>query len=241
MRATIYLIAISFALSAILALTPMPATAGSNCDVDGSIDNQEAELFRLINDYRQENGLAALARSDSLNRAAAWKSAHMADNDYFGHDDAGLGRSFDGRIRDCGYTANTWIGETIAAGNRLAADTFEQWRTSSGHNATMLNSNFVAIGIGRAHNADSQFDWYWTAEFGGFADGYTSPASLPEGAGDVNCNGETNSIDAALLLQLTAGFVDSLPCGGVADVNEDGAVTATDAALILQFDAGIIS
>lgn len=241
MKATVFLTAISVAFTAILVLAPTPVTAGSNCSVDATIDNQEAELLRLINDYRQENGLDPLARSDTLNRAAAWKSAHMADNDYFGHEDAGLGRSFDGRIRDCGYTANTWLGENIAAGNRLATDTFEQWRISSGHNATMLSSNFVAIGIGRAHNADSQFDWYWTAEFGGFADGNAPPTSFPDGAGDVNCTGETNSIDAALLLQMTAGFVDSLPCGGVADVNEDGAVTATDAALILQFDAGMIS
>ncbi|MCH8816079.1 MAG: hypothetical protein IH957_13505 [Chloroflexi bacterium] len=241
MRATVFLTAISVALTAILVLAPTPVTAGSNCSVDATIDNQEAELLRLINNYRQENGLDPLALSDTLNSASAWKSAHMADNDYFSHDDAGLGRSFDGRIRDCGYTANTWIGENIAAGNRLAADTFEQWRTSSGHSANMLNSDFVAIGIGRAYNADSQFDWYWTAAFGGFADGYAPPASFPDGAGDVDCTGETNSIDAALLLQLTAGFVDSLPCADVADVNGDGAITATDATLILQLDAGMIS
>ncbi len=99
------------------------------------------------------------------------------------------------------------------------------------------------MGVTACENAasSSALRGHWTAAFGAFADGYAPPASFPDGAGDVDCTGETNSIDAALLLQLTAGLVDSLACGGVADVNEDGAVGATDAALILQFDAGIIS
>ena len=59
--------------------------------------------------------------------------------------------------------------------------------------------------------------------------------------GDVNCDGLVNSIDAALVLQLVAGLLDSLPCETAADVNGDGAINAIDAALILQFGAGLIS
>jgi hypothetical protein len=49
-----------------------------------------------------------------------------------------------------------------------------------------------------------------------------------------------NAIDAALVLQLVAGIIDELPCGGNPDANGDGTTTAVDAALILQYGAGLI-
>ncbi len=64
--------------------------------------------------------------------------------------------------------------------------------------------------------------------------------ATPHGvAGDVNCDGVVNAIDAALVLQATAGLIAGLPCPG-GDVNRDGHVDAIDAALILQYVAGLI-
>ena len=62
----------------------------------------------------------------------------------------------------------------------------------------------------------------------------------PAVAGDANCDGVANSLDAAIVLQYAAGLVDSLPCLALADVNGDGRVDAIDAALILQYDAGLL-
>ena len=59
--------------------------------------------------------------------------------------------------------------------------------------------------------------------------------------GDVNCSGQSNSIDAALVLQKTAGLVGSLACEEAGDVNDDGLLNAVDAAIILQKDAGLIN
>lgn len=58
--------------------------------------------------------------------------------------------------------------------------------------------------------------------------------------GDVNCNGEINSIDAALILQRTAGLTGPLVCDQAGDVNGDNILNAVDAALILQYGAGLI-
>ena len=59
--------------------------------------------------------------------------------------------------------------------------------------------------------------------------------------GDANCDGAVSVIDAALILQLSAGLIGSLPCAGSADVNVDGMINPLDAALILQFTAGLLS
>ena len=58
--------------------------------------------------------------------------------------------------------------------------------------------------------------------------------------GDVNCDYDVTSIDAALILQLTAGVVSFLFCQESGDVDWDGDTTSVDAALILQFTAGLI-
>jgi predicted outer membrane repeat protein len=58
--------------------------------------------------------------------------------------------------------------------------------------------------------------------------------------GDVNCDGEIDPIDAALVLQHTAGLVPSLSCQAAGDASQDGAINAIDAALILQFVAELL-
>ena len=61
-----------------------------------------------------------------------------------------------------------------------------------------------------------------------------------ENLGDASCDDTINAIDAALVLQFTAGLLETLPCQGNADANESGGVDAIDAALILQLVAGLI-
>jgi alpha-tubulin suppressor-like RCC1 family protein len=63
----------------------------------------------------------------------------------------------------------------------------------------------------------------------------------PVPPGDANCDGRTNSIDSALILQLSAGLLTSLPCEDAADVSGDGSVNAIDSALVLQFVAGLLA
>jgi hypothetical protein len=59
-------------------------------------------------------------------------------------------------------------------------------------------------------------------------------------AGDADCDGAADSVDAALVLQSDAGLLASVPCHEPADVNNDAAVDSLDAALILQCVAGLV-
>jgi len=190
----------------------------TNCSVDASIDSQEQAFLDTINDYRQQHGLSSLKLSTTLNRSAAWKSLDMANNGYVAHDDTPISRTWIQRIRDCGYTANAWIGENIAVGNGDAAATFEQWRGSPGHNDNMLGANYTTIGIGRAYNASSQYSWYWTTEFASVSDGSTPPApgSTPSA---------TPQPTSTPVPQPTSGPPQSQPC---ADLTDDGLVRVDD-------------
>ena len=62
----------------------------------------------------------------------------------------------------------------------------------------------------------------------------------PQFIGDVDCSEDISSIDAALVLQLTAGLIDELSCPQNGDTNFDGMTNSIDAALILQFVAGLL-
>ncbi len=59
-------------------------------------------------------------------------------------------------------------------------------------------------------------------------------------AGDANCDGSVNSIDASLVLQQSADLLASVSCASEADVNGDGVIDSRDAALLLQHDAGLL-
>lgn len=67
----------------------------------------------------------------------------------------------------------------------------------------------------------------------------TPTPTRPPGGGDVNKDGNVNSIDSALVLQAGAGLT-TLQHPGNADTNRDGSVNAVDATLILQKVAGLI-
>jgi uncharacterized protein YkwD len=141
------------------------ASASSYC-----ADSQEQAFLKLVNDYRKQNGLAALTLSQSLGAAADHHSQSMADYDYVSHDLIPEDITWSQNLKNYGYTYTTYRGENIAAGNSSASATFAQWKASSTHNANMLSAKYKAIGVGRASNSNSQFTWYWTTDFGGTVD-----------------------------------------------------------------------
>ena len=69
----------------------------------------------------------------------------------------------------------------------------------------------------------------------------TPAPTAPPLAGDADCDGVVDAIDATLVLQHSAALIPALPCATLADADANGAVDSRDASLILQFVAGLIS
>jgi len=139
-----------------------------------TLDSEEQAFLTLINQYRAQNGLGLLQVSAALTNASKWMSNDMATKNYFSHIDS-LGHDPYQRMVAFMYNYNTWAGENIAAGYADAANTFNQWKNSPDHNANMLNPNYKVIGIGRAYNANSTYQWYWTTDFGVVVDQTINP------------------------------------------------------------------
>jgi len=138
------------------------------------LDDQEVAMLDLINQYRGDNDVAPLAACRSLSRAAQGHSEDMRDRDYFEHEavaPAPFGVDPWSRMcaacyeLSCGQV-QTAVGENLAAGFEDAGSTFEQWRTSDGHNRNMLDPDFTVAGFGRALGGGA-YNVYWTNTFGG--------------------------------------------------------------------------
>jgi uncharacterized protein YkwD len=166
-------IAAAIAVSAIMLAIAAPSGSSSAAT---PLSTEEQAFLTLINNYRQQNGLGALTVDTKLQDASEWMSNDMGVNAYFSHTDS-LGRDPWTRMAFFGYNYNTWKGENLAAGYQTAQSVFAGWQSSPGHNANMLGSSFVAIGIARRYTAGSPYGWYWTTDFAGYLSSPMPPGS----------------------------------------------------------------
>lgn len=125
---------------------------------DTKADEYEAEVIRLVNIQRQQNGLKPLSTNWELSRVARYKSQDMVDKHYFSHTSPTYGSPFD-MMKAFGIKYRT-AGENIAYGQRTPAEVVNAWMNSSGHRANILNSSFTQIGVGYVANGN-----YWTQMF----------------------------------------------------------------------------
>lgn len=171
-------------LAAYAATAPGPVSAATqtgDCTpgsswpgVSGSLASQ---VMSLINQHRASLGLGQLVTSPTLTASAVWKARHMAEFNYFSHDDPGPpttttpGRTAADRLAACGYNAS-W-GENIAYGYPDAQSVVTGWLNSAGHKANIEDPSFVATGLGVATASNGEI--YWVQDFGFVADGGSPP------------------------------------------------------------------
>jgi uncharacterized protein YkwD len=104
------------------------------------------EVYRLLNQHRQNNGRAPVARDPLLESAAMGHCLHMATHGFFDHQapEPAIVTPW-ARAERCGTTAG---GENIAMGQRSPMEVVVGWINSPGHNANMLNGSFKRVGMG---------------------------------------------------------------------------------------------
>ena len=151
---------------ATLALVAALARPTTQTSASPNLNVEEQAFVALINNYRQANGVGPLALDWEMQSSSDWMSNDVGVKAYFSHTDS-LGRDPWTRMCAFDYCDDTWMGENIAAGYSTASDVFTAWKNSPGHNANMLNSNYIAMGISRTYVVGSPFGWYWTNDFGG--------------------------------------------------------------------------
>lgn len=125
---------------------------------DTTVSSYEAEVIRLVNEIRVQNGLSTLKTNWELSRVARYKSQDMVDKHYFSHTSPTYGTPFE-MIRAFGLTYRA-AGENIAYGQSTPQAVVTAWMNSSGHRANILNSAYTQIGVGYVANGH-----YWTQMF----------------------------------------------------------------------------
>ncbi len=81
-----------------------------------------------------------------------------------------------------GYAFNTSMADNIAAGQTTAAQVFDAWKNSAGHNTNMLGAAYKVIGVSLVIVPGSPYTCYWTTDFGGYVDATAHTPGQPSPA-----------------------------------------------------------
>ncbi len=119
----------------------------------------EKEIFQLINEYREKNGLEPLQYSEAVADMAERHSRRMADKDIpFGH--TGFQDRYNALKKELpDMTAGA---ENVAYGADDAAEAVELWLHSAGHKKN-IRGNFTHTGISVVRDSDGHL--YFTQLF----------------------------------------------------------------------------
>lgn len=121
------------------------SNTGKQTNESETLNNNEKEVFNLINQQRSANGLPELKIDSEVQRVARIKAQDMVDNNYFSHTSPTYGSPFD-MLKSFKISYKT-AGENIA-GNSSNSGAVTAWMNSSGHKANILNSSYNYTGIG---------------------------------------------------------------------------------------------
>lgn len=162
--------------------TASPSASISPTPTGPTLDQEEWNFLRIINEYRATFSLAPLKVSLSLTKAAKWMAEDMKKTQQLGHIDS-LNRNPTQRAAFFGYPGQASENAAIVLGGS-GQSVFDAWKNgcdadSNGnctyaHREGMKTPTDRAIGIGRFIDTNGQ-NWWWTTDFGPTLDAEITP------------------------------------------------------------------
>jgi len=126
-------------------------------------DDSDAEILRLLNAARMEQGFTPLMVNALLVRAATDHSADQARRDVMSHDGSD-GSTLGDRVNRVSYRWGGVAENVLMRWDTLASEAFDQWWNSPGHYQNMMNPDYTEIGI--AHERSASGSYYYTMVLG---------------------------------------------------------------------------
>lgn len=216
MKAHKLLLLLAVALMFLISFLPMGEAATA----------EDGEVLRLVNEVRQQKGLAPLVMDSVINKAAAIRAAEMER--LFSHDRPD-GSDCMTVFREVGMTYRT-AGENLVAGMNLTPErAVDNWVDSPDHLDNILHAPFTHTGI--AHFTLSNGKVYWVQLFAAPASGKGEEVQPGDLAGESDSQGGNSPAEGS------CGESGAFPCG-LADVaGEPGlAVLGADTCDELVYD-----
>ena len=137
--------------------TPAEDTGSEPAD---TVAAYEQEVFDLVNQIREENGLEPFVYNETLAETARAHSQDMIDRNFFDHTNPDGKSPFD-RMRENGLSYSM-AAENIAVGYPSPEAVVEGWMNSQGHRANILGG-CEELGVGLA--LGGSYGYYWTQCF----------------------------------------------------------------------------
>jgi uncharacterized protein YkwD len=133
-----------------------PAMYVDMAEAGAHLDAQVAAS--MISQYRQNNGLGAVAIDPGLMQLAESQSQTMAAKNKLDHD---VRAPLPKRLAQAGYPATLAV-ENVSAGYHTMAEAFSGWRDSPPHRENMLKNGVTKMGIAASYAPNTKYKVFWT-------------------------------------------------------------------------------
>lgn len=120
------------------------------------LNEYEGAVAAMINAYRTESGLNAIAYEPTLTYVAKLRSQDLMDRNYFSHYTP-EGTTVFNLFRSNGVSYSIGgenLGQAIPAGIGTPEAFMNAWKNSPTHNANMLRQGYNYIGVGMVESSD---------------------------------------------------------------------------------------